>query len=72
MLLSLGTLPWWAWLLCAAGLAVLSVFAAAFAVLPAETRPGGWGCLLVTVLLVLATLLTAGLCVMRVAQAWAG
>ncbi len=67
MLLSLAALPWWAWLLCAAGLAVLSVFAVAFAILPAHTRPGGWGCLLVTVVLVLATVLAAGLAIVRLA-----
>jgi hypothetical protein len=70
MLLSLGTIPWWAWLLCAAGLAVLSLFAAVFAILPANSRPGGWGCLLSTVLLVLATILAAGLGVARLANAW--
>ncbi len=72
MLLSLGTLPWWAWLLCAVGLAVLSIFAVAFAILPAEGRPGGWGCLLVTGLLIAATLLTGWLGVAQFLNRWSG
>jgi hypothetical protein len=70
MLLSVAALPWWAWLLCAAGLAVLSVFAVAFAILPAHSRPGGWGCLLGAAVLVGATVLAAGLAVARLAKAW--
>jgi hypothetical protein len=70
MPLSVGTLPSWAWLLCAAGLAVLSLFAAAFAILPADGRPGGWGCVLVTALLVVATLLTGGVAVVHLVKGW--
>ncbi len=72
MLLSLGTLPWWAWLLCAVGLAVLSLFAVAFAILPAASRPGGWGCLLVASVLVLATLLTGGIGLVQLVKGWPG
>ncbi len=72
MLLSLGTLPWWTWLLCAAGLAVLSIFAVAFAILPAEGRPGGWGCLLVTIVLVAATLLAGGMGLVQLLKTWSG
>jgi hypothetical protein len=69
MLLSVATIPWWAWLLCATALAMASLFAAAFAILPAGSRPGGWGCLLGTGLLVVATLLTVAMGVMRLMTA---
>jgi hypothetical protein len=73
MLPSPSAVPWWAWLLCAAFLAVLSVFALAFAVMPQESRPGGWGCVFLTGLLVIATLATGAFGIALVVErAWPG
>jgi hypothetical protein len=56
-----NALPWWGWLLCGALLAILSVFSAAFAALPVPNRLGHFGCLLLTILLIVTTLLMIGI-----------
>lgn len=62
---STTVLPWWAWLLSALILALFSAIAASMASMDAERRPGGCGCQIVTGLLILATLVTGGISVLR-------